>query len=166
MGVLQAIAMLDPVDFSPAMACDIGAGSGILSLAIANKFDCPVMAGDILAEAVEVIHANARAQGREEWVRAVQADGFDHPMLRAQAPYDLIVMNILAGPILALAVEAVYHLAPEGVLVLSGLLVWQEENIVKAYQELGLELSARIVLADWVTLVWQKPSMAVVRVPR
>jgi ribosomal protein L11 methyltransferase len=65
-------------------------------------------------------------------------------------------MNILAEPLMRLANAANQHLAPEGVMVLSGILQWQETQITQAYASLGLSLSARLVMGDWVTLVWQK----------
>ena len=87
---------------------------------------------------------------------AIHSDGFGHPEIAAHAPYDLMVMNILAEPLMRLAVEAEQALAGEGVLIISGLLQWQEPQIIDAYQCLGLELTSRIVIGDWVTLVWQK----------
>ena len=66
-------------------------------------------------------------------------------------------MNILAEPLLRLAADADAHLASEGVLVLSGILSWQEPPLREAYASLGLELTSRLQVGDWVTLLWQKP---------
>jgi ribosomal protein L11 methyltransferase len=87
----------------------------------------------------------------------VHSDGFRHPDIRARAPYGLITMNILAEPLLRLATDAEGHLAESGVMILSGILLWQEPQIRDAYQGLGLELASRLVVDDWVTLCWQKP---------
>ena len=87
----------------------------------------------------------------------LQADGFAHPAFQLVAPFDLIVMNILAEPLLALAGDTARHLAQGGVLIISGILLWQESQIRAAYQGLGLELASRLTVGDWVTLVWQKP---------
>jgi ribosomal protein L11 methyltransferase len=155
-GVMAALEAIDPAAFTPRIACDIGCGSGILSLAIARLFACPVIAADISAESVRTTRENAHANGLADKLRGVQADGFDHPDITA-APFDLIVMNILAEPLMTLAADAERALAPDGVLILSGLLQWQESQIREAYQSLGLELTSRLTLGDWVTLVWQKP---------
>jgi ribosomal protein L11 methyltransferase len=155
-GVLAALEAIDPRAFTPRRACDIGGGSGILALAIARLFACPVIAADIAAESVATMRANAQANGLTGRVRAVQADGFFHPDIAAAAPFDLIVMNILAEPLMMLAVDAARALAAGGVLILSGMLQWQEAQIREAYQSLGLELTSRLTIGDWVTLVWQK----------
>jgi ribosomal protein L11 methyltransferase len=157
-GMLEVIAGLDAVVFTPHRAIDIGAGSGILSFAIVGKFRCHVIAVDIMRSAIDMIEENAHTNGYAGYVRALQADGFDHPEIAARAPYDLITMNILAEPLLKLASEAAAYLAPEGVLILSGILLWQETQIREACSALGLALSARVVIGDWATLVWQKPA--------
>lgn len=89
-------------------------------------------------------------------IYTIHAEGFAHPAITAAAPFDLITMNILAAPLLALAGDAERHLAPGGVLILSGIFLWQEPQIRGAYQSLSLELTSRLTLGDWVTLVWQK----------
>ena len=156
-GALAALKALDPAAFAPRNAIDIGAGSGILSFAILTLFGCPVIATDIAMSAVVAIEENARGNGCADKITALQADGFDHPDIRAAAPLDLIVMNILAEPLLALAADAATHLASDGALIISGVLLWQEEQIRAAYGGLpGLELTFRIAIGDWVTLVWQK----------
>ncbi len=158
-GVLTALDAIDPEAFAPCMACDMGAGSGILSLAVARRFGCAVVAVDLERESIGTLQENAVAAGLGARIMALQADGFDHPAIRAQGPYDLIVMNILAEPLVALAHDAVAALAAEGVLILSGMLQWQAPQVRVAYESLGLALSSRFTIGDWVTDVWQKPSL-------
>ena len=43
------------------------------------------------------------------------------------------------------------------VVLISGILQWQEAQIRAAYEGLGLELASRLVIGDWVTLCWAKP---------
>ncbi len=156
-GVLAALEAIDSESFMPERAADIGAGSGILSFAIASRFACAVWAGELSPQAVETLRKNVAANGYGGRIQAVHAAGFDHPELKSQAPFDLIVMNILADPLLALAAAAERALAREGVLIISGMLAWQESQIREAYQSLGLELAARLTLKDWVTLSFVKP---------
>lgn len=157
MGVLTALEAIDPAQFQPGIACDMGCGSGILSLAMATKFGCPVIAADLEHSAVETLAANVARNGMQGRIHAVHSDGFRHPQIQASAPYGLITMNILAEPLLQLAADAVAHLEAAGVLILSGLLSWQELQIRAAYEGLGLELASRLVVGDWVTLCYQKP---------
>ena len=157
--MLEVLAAIDPAAFTPRQACDMGAGSGILSMAVARRFSCPVLAVDISRQAVETLRENVASNAVDSLIRPLQADGFAHPEIQAAAPFDLILMNILAEPLLRLAVAAEAALAPGGLLVLSGMLAWQEPQIREAYQSLGLELAARLTLQDWVTLSFQKPLM-------
>lgn len=156
-GVLAALEGIDPALFTPAIACDMGAGSGIISFAIHARFGCPVVAVDIERQAIETLQVNAASNGLENAITPVHADGFSHPELAAHAPYGLMVMNILADPLLRLAAGAEAHLASGGVLIISGILLWQEPPLREAYSGLGLELTGRLSLGDWVTLCWQKP---------
>lgn len=154
--VLAAIEAIDPALFKPRRACDMGCGSGILSLVIAQKFGCPVAAVDVLRESVEATRINAKQNQLGDRIATIHSDGFRHADIEARAPFDLIVMNILAEPLLALAMDAERQLAAGGVLILSGLLAWQETQVRDAYSALDLELTQRLVLNDWVTLVLQK----------
>lgn len=162
-GVLEAVGAIDTAAFTPRIACDMGAGSGILAMAVARRFHCPVIAVDIEANAVETMRTNAihnhipvALKSRSASILPLRADGFAHPEIAAHAPYDLIIANMLAEPLMALAQAMVDHLAPGGVLILSGILVWQEPKIHDTYEYLGLEKMGRILLGDWVTLCWGK----------
>lgn len=136
----------------PAHALDIGTGTGLLAIAIARATRRAVLASDIDPVAVEVARANARANGVGPWVTAVTAAGFDHPALAARAPYDLIVANILARPLVKLAPAFGRHLAAGGTLILSGLLRTQENMVTSAMTMQGLRLVSRKPKGDWVTL--------------
>lgn len=156
-GVLAALEGIDPEQFTPRRACDMGAGSGILSFAIAARFGCPVWSVEQQRQGFETLQENIRTNGYAGRITPLQANGFAHPALAEAAPFDLIVMNILAEPLLALAADAAQALAASGVMILSGMLRWQAGTIEQAYRGLGLELSARLTLEEWVTLVVQKP---------
>lgn len=153
--MVMAIDAIDATIFTPRAVCDMGCGAGLLSIRAAQKFGCMVVAVDIERSAVAATRENALKN--EVAVHAVHSDGFAHPQIAAQAPYELILMNILAEPLLGLAHEAVAHLAPDGLLIMSGMLLWQQDHIIEAYQLLGLALAHRIQQGDWVTLIWQKP---------
>ncbi|MBX9726638.1 MAG: 50S ribosomal protein L11 methyltransferase [Rickettsiales bacterium] len=155
-GVLEALMLIDPDAFTPTIACDMGAGAGLLSFAMATRFGCPVMAVEREREAAEILKANIHHNHFIHQITPIHADGFHHPDIAARAPYDLLVMNILPEPLLKLAAAANDHLASSGVLILSGIMIAKESIIIQAYQVLELELTSRIVIGDWVTLVWQK----------
>ncbi|HXC53719.1 MAG TPA: 50S ribosomal protein L11 methyltransferase [Rhizomicrobium sp.] len=136
---------------------DLGCGTGLLAIGAAKLWKKRVIASDIDAVAIAVTNENARANGVAPLVRALTADGLTHPRIAAAAPYDLIVANILASPLTQLAPSIVRALAKGGMLVLSGLLTWQENMVVSFYTPHGLVLRARRRDGPWSALVLEKP---------
>ncbi|MEO5373612.1 MAG: 50S ribosomal protein L11 methyltransferase [Alphaproteobacteria bacterium] len=132
---------------------DMGCGSGILALAIARAWRVPVVAADIDPDAVVVTAFNARGNGLKGLVRAMEGDGFKARAVRAAGPYDLIVANILARPLARMAHRLCASLRPGGTVILSGLLVRQERQILAAFRPQGLRLEHRVVIEPWITLV-------------
>src|ERR1700742_4393778 len=75
---------------------DLGCGTGLLAIGAAKLWKRRVIASDIDPVAVEVTRENARANGVSSLIAASVADGLASPALAKQAPYDLIIANILA----------------------------------------------------------------------
>jgi len=136
---------------------DLGCGTGLLAIGAAKLWRKSVLASDIDAVAVDVTKENARANGEAPLVRALTADGLDHPALAGQAPYDLIVANILAGPLTRLAPAIARALAPGGMLVLSGLLQWQENLVLSFYRPHGLQWRNARREGVWSALTLERP---------
>jgi ribosomal protein L11 methyltransferase len=86
----------------------------------------------------------------------VTAPGIDHPRLRQRGPYDLIIANILAGPLIALAPTLAPALVPGGRLMLAGLLQTQAERVARAYRREGLRPSFSVQRGEWPTLVLRR----------
>src|SRR5579862_9232036 len=82
---------------------DLGCGSGVLAIAMARLWRSRIVAADIDPVAVTVTRDNARINQTGTLIRAATADGLAHPLLRDNAPFELIVANILAGPLTRLA---------------------------------------------------------------
>ena len=134
---------------------DLGCGTGLLAIGAAKLWRKPVLASDIDPVAIEVADENARGNGVTPLVRGVVADGLVHPVLAAGAPYDLIIANILAGPLTRLAPQIMTALAPEASLVLSGLLHNQENMVLSFYHRLRFRRRHRE--GPWSALVLEKP---------
>jgi ribosomal protein L11 methyltransferase len=132
---------------------DVGCGSGVLAMAAAKLLCVPVLACDIDPGSVRVARANARANGLYGRVRAIEADGLSAREIQVGRPYDLILANILARPLTRLAKPIAEALAPNGRVVLSGLLAAQERQVLGAYALVGLRLEARRAQDGWHTLV-------------
>ncbi len=135
-------------------ALDMGCGSGILAIAIAKLWGGSVLAVDNDERAVRVAAENARVNGVSSAIDARHGDGYRCPAVGADAPYDLIVENILADAICAMAPDLMRHLAPGGIAVLSGLLTEQADEVLAAHAPIRLKRQWR--LDDWVTLVLEK----------
>jgi ribosomal protein L11 methyltransferase len=131
---------------------DMGCGSGILSIAIAKTWRVPVLASDIDDEAERVTRFNAGRNGVQPLVRAVSGPGYRSRAVARAGPYDLIVANILARPLIAMAGELARHLAPGGWAVLSGLLERDGRRVLAAHQAHGLRLVHWVPRDRWLTL--------------
>lgn len=138
-----------------ANALDVGTGSGVLAIALAKRARAHVVASDIDPVATKVARDNVRLNGVGRFVRPLTATGLNHVTIEAAAPYDLIVANILAGPLVMLAPAIKRHLAPGGTVILSGLLIEQERRVAAAYRGQGLRFVAAVPLVEWSTLVFR-----------
>lgn len=136
---------------------DLGCGSGILSIAAARIWPAEIIAADIDPEAVAMTVYCANANGVAGRITTVRSRGFQNRRLRAGAPFNLVLANILARPLERLAPAITRHLAPGGRVVLSGLLDEQGPSVLEAYSEHGLVLAERLVLDEWLTLELLKP---------
>ena len=134
---------------------DLGTGTGLLAIGAAKLWKRPVLASDIDPVAVEVARDNAISNGTGPLVRAVVADGLANPILARAAPYDLLIANILAGPLTQLAPSILRSLAPGAVLLLSGLLNNQEKLVTSFYRSLRYVGARRS--GPWSALVLEKP---------
>lgn len=137
---------------------DLGAGSGVLAIALAKVLRRPVIASDIDPVATAVAGENTRRNHVGHLVTTVTANGVSHPAIRQAAPFDLIVANILAEPLCRLAPPLAQTLAPDGVLVLSGLLPGQRGRVAAAYRRQGLSLVKALHFDGWAVLVLQCPN--------
>lgn len=133
---------------------DLGTGTGLLAIGAAKLWKRAVLASDIDPVAVAVARDNASVNGTGPLVRAVVADGLANPILARAAPFDLLIANILAGPLTRLAPEISRSLAPGGVLLLSGLLNNQERLVTSFYR--GLRFVGARRAGPWSALVLEK----------
>ena len=89
------------------------------------------------------------------------ADGMEHPLLKARGPYDLIIANILAGPLINLAPHFAKALIPGGHLVLAGLLETQEPQVRRAARAAGMRIAERKVNGDW-SILWLRKRVSAI----
>lgn len=136
-----------------ARVLDMGTGTGVLAIAAAKTWRRRVEARDIDAEAARVAAHNVKRNGVAQQVTVRRSAGYRDRRVACTAPYELVMANILARPLVAMARDLGRVLAQGGVAVLSGLLPWQENLVLAAHRLQRLRLRQRIVIDGWSTLV-------------
>ena len=140
----------------PRAMLDVGTGTGVLAIALAKRLRARVVASDIDPIAVTTARDNARDNGVGPLLTVIEATGLDHRTIAAHAPYDLIVANILAGPLQALAPAIAQAAARGATIILSGILNTQAQRVTIAYHQQGMVLRQRIVKKEWTTLALER----------
>jgi ribosomal protein L11 methyltransferase len=158
-GCLQMLGVMKARGVLVRNCADIGTGTGLLAFAALHLWPRALAtASDIDAVCLDVVDENAAANrvatgARPGQLTMLVADGMEHPLLEARGPYDLIIANILAGPLIDLAPDFARHLVPGGNLLLAGLLETQEAQVRQACRLAGLRIAARLVNGDW-SILW------------
>lgn len=123
---------------------DYGCGSGVLALA-AKKLGASQVAGtDIDPQAVQASLENAKRN--QESITFHLVNEFE------SEPVDLLIANILSGPLKALAPEFAELVKPGGQLILSGLLTSQADELIEHYKAYGFELNELATTDEWARL--------------
>jgi ribosomal protein L11 methyltransferase len=136
---------------------DLGCGTGVLAIAAARAIPgAHVLAVDNDPLAVAVAHTNARLNGAGPRVRVMAATDFAHARLRRPRGFDLVLANLLPGPLIALAPAMRRGLGPRGIAVLCGLLDHQARELIATYRAAGFRLAARSRRAGWTVLTLER----------
>lgn len=138
---------------APSYVLDLGCGTAILAAGLAKLTPASILATDIDPIAVAVAKEVAKDNGVANRMRFATGPGFQAPEIAAAAPFDLIIANILARPLISLAPAMRANLMPGGTVILSGLLIEQETRVLSAYLTQGFRFERRIHLDEWSTLV-------------
>ncbi|MGR6468972.1 50S ribosomal protein L11 methyltransferase [Rhizobium sp. PAMB 3182] len=133
-------------------ALDLGTGSGVLAIAVRRLKRVPVLATDIDPVAVAVAKENCRLNGIRSGIDLVTAPGFHSRAFADHGPFDLIIANILARPLMKMAPQLTGYLAPGGSVILSGILASQRWKVLSAYNGAGLRHVRTIWRNGWVTI--------------
>jgi len=128
---------------------DVGTGSGILAIAAGLLGFREITAVDVDPDAIRVARENAARN-----LPALEIRWHNSDVSTVRDHYDVVMANIQALPLIAMAAALHQRLAPEGRLVLSGILVEQLGAVEAAYAALGLTLEARRQAGEWCLLAW------------
>jgi ribosomal protein L11 methyltransferase len=138
-------------------ALDLGTGSGVLAIAVRKLKNVPVLATDIDPIAVRVARENVERNGISTGIRMETAPGFHSTAFSRHGPFDLIIANILARPLIRMAPQLAAHLAPHGSVILSGILAAQRWKVIAAYNGAKLRHVRTIWRNGWVTIHLDRP---------
>lgn len=139
----------------PRRVLDLGTGTGVLAIAAAKALRRRVLASDIDPLAVRVASANARLNGVGPLIENACATGFSSLRIAARAPYDLVTANILANPLRQMATSMAAHLAPQAMIILSGLLPHQAQGVIATYRAREVILVRELKIEGWSSLLLQ-----------
>lgn len=132
---------------------DLGTGSGVLAIAAARLCRARILATDIDPVAVEVARQNARKNSCGSRIVMKTAAGFHTDIFARSGPFDLIIANILARPLMQLAPALNRNLAAGGNVILSGILAQQRMKVLAAYRAQGLYHRRTLWRDGWVTML-------------
>ncbi|MEP2102901.1 MAG: 50S ribosomal protein L11 methyltransferase [Parasphingorhabdus sp.] len=162
MGCLESLDRLKRLGQHYDNIIDVGTGTGLLAFAARHLWpSAKILASDIDPIAVQVSAENAAANAiaigdAQRAIRLETSNGLDDPAIGQRAPYDLIIANILAGPLIALAPQIAAAAASNTVLILAGLLKAQRQDVLHAYIREGFRPHHSRVENEWPCLTLVK----------
>lgn len=154
-GCLVALSYLSKF-VKPRKIVDIGTGTGVLAMAAVKLWKQSVIATDIDSIAVRVAKNNIRKNNLHPKIRTQTASGASSPLIQNNKKYNLLIANILARPLMALAKDFSGITHKGGYIVLSGLLWRQVRTVYYAYRLQGLVLHKALKFGEWGTLILHK----------
>ena len=156
---LNAISDLNKAQVKHQNILDMGTGSGILALACAKIWgkDNPIItAVDIDDESVKVTTQNAFDNNLEQFLNVAQSDGYNSELVKQNAPYDIILSNILARPLIEMAPCLYQHLKKGGYCVLSGFVEDQVDWVINEHIKQGLTVVKKYNIDNWFAVLMEK----------
>ncbi len=142
---------------TPRNVLDLGCGSGILAMALAKLApSARTLAVDLDPVSVATARENVQMNRVARRIDTQVSNGWRSPSVRAKAPFDLVVANILAGPLAEMAPSLKRGLQPGGIAILSGLLNQQERWVIAVHRAQGLRLIRRYRRDGWSALVFAR----------
>ena len=146
---------------SPTNILDIGTGTGLLAIAAQKLWPVPTLATDNDPIAIKVTRENIAKNNIAEvglnqpnGISLLEAHGFDHDHFKQTQKFDLVLANILANPLIALAPKIRHYTTNECNIVLSGILNNQANSVIKAYEKQGFNFISQLTIKEWSVLIF------------
>lgn len=155
-GCLSAISSIKNMFSNNSSMLDMGCGTGILAIALAKLWKCKILAVDLDPQSVFVAEENAGINHVKENIICKVSDGYCASILENYTPFDLIVSNILANPLISFAHSLASNLKNGGIAIISGFLDYQEEQVLNAHKAVHLTPIKTINNNGWITAILKK----------
>ena len=157
-GCLTAMVDLEAQGICPWNILDMGTGSGILAIAAWKLWKTMILGVDIEDEAIKVTQRHRDLNNvpcDSTGLTCETGDGFRAKSVKTRAPFDLIIANILAGPLIEMAHDLAKVSDENGFVILSGMLNEQADSVLSVYEAEEFKLLKRYEIEGWTTLVLQ-----------
>ena len=143
--------------YTPQNFLDLGCGSGILSISSAIMWkNLRVLAIDIDQDSIRTCNLNIKKNYLHSRIKCELNNGIKNSNLFRSEYFDLLVSNILPGPLKKLAYHSILKLTNNGYLVLSGILKHQTNDILLKYKNFGLIKIKEFRIKNWSTIIMKK----------
>jgi ribosomal protein L11 methyltransferase len=153
-GCLRALEGLVANGYQVRNAIDVGCGSAILAIGMSKLLpEIEILACDNDPSAVRTASENVQKNNCAHAVKVFESDFYSAPEIATVSSFDLVVANILAGPLIEAAVDTAKQVSPTGRLILSGILNEQAADVVAAHETAGLTVINRLEIDEWTTLI-------------
>ena len=155
---LTSISELKKLIPTPNKILDMGTGSGILSIASAKIWNNQpqIISADIDSESVDVTQNNSITNNVEKNIIAILSDGYTNSTIKDNAPFDIILANILANPLKMMTEDAYSCLKKDGYYLISGFIENQKEDIINHHTSKGFKLVKTYQIDNWCASLLQK----------
>jgi ribosomal protein L11 methyltransferase len=153
-GCLRVLEGLVAEGFQVRNAIDVGCGSAILAIGMSKLLPTiEILACDNDPSAVLTASDNVQKNNCARAIKVFESDFYSASEVAVVSPFDLVVANILAGPLIEAAAATAKQVSPTGHLILSGILNEQAADVVEAHEKAGLTVINRLEIDEWTTLV-------------
>lgn len=164
-GCLAALTYLSKF-YTPQTIADIGTGTGVLAMAAVKLWRKNVIATDIDSIAVRVTKNNVIKNNMHPYITSKTVSGVNAPIVQKNAPYDLLIANILARPLMGMSGSFAKVIKKQGYIILSGLLWRQVAMVSYAYKSHGFILHKAFQFGEWASLILQKKKNQAYNLPK
>lgn len=155
-----ALHWLEEIELRAKTMADIGAGSGILSIAGLKLGATKSLMLEIDPLAVKAMRHNLELNGLEDRATIVQGDAAAR---KARESSDVVVANMISSVLLRVKGTVAGCLAPGGHLILSGIIEEHEQEVAEAFEAFDLRQHGRRQAGDWVSLLFVRPARTIPR---